>query len=199
MTFGAAVRSCLGKYATFSGRSPRSEFWKFVLFNLLGLIALVVVNSVIFGPELQGTIKVSVDAAGKVTQTVSQKQVYSDGRLGDIFGIAMLLPMLAVTWRRLHDTGRPGWKLLITFPLAILTIYAVLIFGPSVTIPINTSTFGAGYTGPTEISVPNIPAWLFFALWAWGVGSMILSIIWLARKSQHGPNHYGPNPLEVTP
>lgn len=84
MSFVDAVRSVLTKYATFSGRARRSEYW---FFALAYLIASVVANII---DQMIGT----------------QLFVY-------ILALALLLPSLAVGVRRLHDTGRSGWWILI--------------------------------------------------------------------------------------
>lgn len=197
MTLVEAVSSCFRKYRTFSTRAARSEYWKFMLFILLVLIALLVVNSLIFGPELQSRIMVSRDASGKVTQTVQQSYLYTDGRLGDIFLLVVLLPLLAVTWRRMHDTGRPGWHILVPVPLAAAAIALAFALAPSVTLPVDVSAFGPDYDGPTELQFPQVPTWLFLGLWVLGLAAFVLSIIWLARRAQAGPNRYGPNPTEA--
>ncbi len=168
-----------------------------MLFILLVLIALLVVNSLIFGPELQSKITVSRDASGNVTQAVQQTRMYTDGWLGDVFLLIVLLPLLAVTWRRMHDTGRPGWHILVPVPLAAATIALVFSFAPSVTLPVDVSSFGPDYDGATELQFPQVPTWLFVGLWVSGLAAFILSIVWLARRSQAGPNRYGPNPHEV--
>ena len=85
MGFGDAVKQCLTNYATFSGRARRSEYWWFYLFFVLVCFATAVVDSVL------GTSPV----------------LYLIAVLG------LLIPELAVTVRRLHDTGKPGWYLLI--------------------------------------------------------------------------------------
>jgi uncharacterized membrane protein YhaH (DUF805 family) len=75
------------KYAEFSGRARRKEYWMFVLFYVLIAIGLSVVESLLgFAGILSG-----------------------------IFGLALLLPSIAVTIRRLHDTDRSGWWILIGF------------------------------------------------------------------------------------
>ncbi|HEY8068098.1 MAG TPA: DUF805 domain-containing protein [Burkholderiales bacterium] len=93
--------AALKKYATFSGRARRSEYWYFVLFNTLIFIALAVVDMVV--------IRSKFDA------------------LGTIFNLATLLPSLAVFFRRLHDTGRSGWWWLIGL-IPILGWIVLLIF-----------------------------------------------------------------------
>lgn len=199
MTLAEAVSSCFRKYRTFSTRASRSEYWKFMLFNLLVLIALVVVNSLVFGPELQSNIMVSRDTSGNVTQSVQQSLLYTDGWLGDVFLLIVLLPLLAVTWRRMQDTGRPGWHILVPVPLAAVTIALVFALAPTATLPIDVSSFGSEYNGVTELQMPQVPTWLFLSLWVFGLASIVLSIVWLARRSQAGTNRYGPNPYEVQP
>jgi len=77
----------LKKYAVFSGRARRKEYWFFQLFNALIVIALVVVDS--------------------VTKTISKSAGL--GLLSGLFILATLLPSLGVLVRRLHDTDRSGW------------------------------------------------------------------------------------------
>jgi len=81
----------LKKYAVFSGRARRAEFWYFTLFLFLFSVAFQLVDWVL------GLNKV---AAGL-------------GFFSLILGLATLLPSLAVAVRRLHDTGRSGWWLFI--------------------------------------------------------------------------------------
>lgn len=89
----------LKKYATFSGRSRRAEYWMF------GLISLVVSIVLAFVEGMMG----------------------SPGLLGAIYGLAVLLPSLAVTVRRLHDTNRTGWWLLIAL-IPIVGAIVLLVF-----------------------------------------------------------------------
>ncbi|MNZ93233.1 Inner membrane protein YhaI [compost metagenome] len=93
MTFQESVRVCLSKFADFSGRASRSEYWWFALFVFLGSLG---------------------------TSMVSEM-------LGGIFGLAMLLPSIAVTTRRLHDTHRSGWWQLIYF-VPIIGFIVMLVF-----------------------------------------------------------------------
>lgn len=69
------------KYAVFSGRARRTEFWMFALFNFLASIVLSIVDGI----------------------------VGSGGVLGSLYGLAVFVPSLAVGVRRLHDTNRSGW------------------------------------------------------------------------------------------
>lgn len=81
----------LKKYAVFSGRARRKEYWMFALFNIIISLILGFIGG------LAGM------HAGRYGMTP----------LSAIYSLAVLLPSLAVTVRRLHDTGRTGWWLLI--------------------------------------------------------------------------------------
>lgn len=94
MGFADAVRSVLGKYATFEGRASRSEFWYFVLFLVIVNIILNIVDISVLG----------------TTMHTEQGDI---GIISSLFSLAMLLPNLAVAARRLHDVGRTGWWLLL--------------------------------------------------------------------------------------
>ncbi len=98
----------LKKYAEFSGRSRRKEYWLFMLFNF--------VISIVLG---------LIDAA---TGTLDADTGW--GVLSGIYGLAVLIPAIAVTVRRLHDIGRTGWWILVAFiPLIgglILLVFACL-------------------------------------------------------------------------
>ncbi|OAV42974.1 DUF805 domain-containing protein [Lewinella sp. 4G2] len=78
----------LSKYAQFTGRSRRSEYWYFTLVNVIisfviGILATVISDSISY--------------------------------LGNLISLALFIPGLAVAVRRLHDVGRSGWWLLIAF------------------------------------------------------------------------------------
>jgi uncharacterized membrane protein YhaH (DUF805 family) len=98
----------LKKYAVFSGRSRRKEYWYFVLFNIIVSIVLVGIDA------LLGTFS----SASNI------------GLLSGIYSLAVLIPTLAVTVRRLHDIDRSGWWILIGLvPLIgaiVLLVFALL-------------------------------------------------------------------------
>jgi uncharacterized membrane protein YhaH (DUF805 family) len=88
MDFGQAVRSCFSKYATFSGRAPRSEYWYFVLFSFFVHLPANLLDHLLFR-EL--------------------------ALFGPLVGLALMLPSFAVTVRRLHDRDQSGWWFLLFF------------------------------------------------------------------------------------
>jgi uncharacterized membrane protein YhaH (DUF805 family) len=71
----------LKKYAVFAGRARRKEFWMFFLVYLIIVVVLMIIESILGLP----------------------------GILSGIYSLALLIPSIAVTVRRLHDTGRTGW------------------------------------------------------------------------------------------
>jgi uncharacterized membrane protein YhaH (DUF805 family) len=94
MSFQDAVRTCLQqKYADFSGRARRSEYWWFYLFTTLVVLVLEVVAAVLW--QASSTLAAIV------------------GILLIIALLGLIIPGLAVGARRLHDTGKSGWWLLI--------------------------------------------------------------------------------------
>jgi uncharacterized membrane protein YhaH (DUF805 family) len=94
MNFTAAIQSGFQNYFGFSGRAPRSAYWYWVLFVVLVQIATNIVDAIAFPDFLDGTQN------GPITVLVS---------------LALLIPGLAVSVRRLHDIDRSGWWLLIAF------------------------------------------------------------------------------------
>lgn len=83
----------LKKYAVFTGRARRQEFWMFVLFSWIISVVLSI-----------------IDYATGLTHAAGGTAV-----LSTLYGLAVLIPSLAVSWRRLHDTNRSGWWILIGF------------------------------------------------------------------------------------
>lgn len=101
MNLFIAVKTCFRNYVTFRGRAPRSEYWWFVLFFFLGSALLAVIEGVFLG-------------VGETARIPGGWEWHSDGGpLTGLFALAMILPMLAVTVRRLHDIGKSGWWVLI--------------------------------------------------------------------------------------
>jgi len=188
MTLFEAVKVCYGKYVTFSGRATRSEFWKFILFMFLVLVALVIINSVLFGAET--SYRVALDADGNPRGEPIKVTSYNDGLLGDIFLLVTLLPWLAVGWRRMHDSGRPGYlpfaTLLVLFPS--LVAFFVFSMGPT------TFWYSISTTGGARIESTGGAVLFFIGFFA----VFILNTYWLTRPSDPGPNKYGPNPNEVS-
>ena len=105
MPFPDAVKTCFSKYADFTGRAGRSEFWWWVLFTfLLGIVASII-DAVLGTRSSSGT-----------------------GLVESLANLAVLLPSIAVGARRLHDTGRSGWWQLLWFAICVGWIFLIIWF-----------------------------------------------------------------------
>lgn len=93
MSFGESVKTCFQKYVTFKGRARRSEYWWFRLLYFIAGIVTVVLD------YQMGTINIELGL----------------GALSGLYSLIVFLPGLAVSVRRLHDTGHSGWYYLLTF------------------------------------------------------------------------------------
>ena len=89
MTFAQAIRSGFFNYVNFRGRAARSEFWFWILFTVVGGLVAEIFDFAFFSA------------------------VTGHSPLTDIFQLGTFLPGLAVAVRRLHDTDRSGWWLLL--------------------------------------------------------------------------------------
>ena len=99
MDFATSIKTCFSKYAVFSGRASRSEFWWFALFGLIGGIVTAVIDVMILGYSTE-----------------------SYGPTNIIFTVITFLPYLAVGARRLHDINRSGW-----WQLIVLTVIGIIL------------------------------------------------------------------------
>ena len=92
MDFQTSVKTCFKKYATFSGRASRSEFWYFYLFNY-GLYAILIISA----------LNISF--------------IFFWFFFG--FFLATFIPFLAATARRLHDINKSGWLQILPLPFSL--------------------------------------------------------------------------------
>ena len=95
----------LEKYADFTGRARRMEYWCFYLVNIIVIFTL-------------GIIDVLVGA---------YSQSMGVGLLSSLYSLGVLIPGFAVLVRRLHDTGRSGWWVLIGV-IPVLGVLVLLVF-----------------------------------------------------------------------
>ena len=94
----------LKKYAWFDGRSGKKEYWYFSLFSFIIIVVLSVIDM------MTGTFNVTVGL----------------GLLSGIYTLAVLIPSIAVSVRRLHDTDRSGWWFLINaIPLIGVIVFII--------------------------------------------------------------------------
>ena len=163
MTFTQAVRSVLSNYAQFSGRARRSEYWWFYLFTVLVGVFTSVIDAVL-------NLAFSNDL----------------GIVGTVTSLGLLLPTLAVTARRLHDTGRTGWWML----LPVIPLVATIVVGFAAVMAM---FFSSGEDGVTAL-------WALLAVCViLTVAAAITIIVFLCLDSNPGPNKYGPSPKQPWP
>lgn len=91
----------LKNYAVFTGRATRKQYWMFILFHLIIVFVLSIIDGLI-GGEMN--------------------------ILTTIYGLAVLLPSVGIAIRRLHDTNRSGWWLLISLVPLIGAIILIVFF-----------------------------------------------------------------------
>jgi len=131
----------LKTYAVFSGRAQRAEFWYFLLFDLIVAFVLNMIDHAIGDP----------------------------GVLSLLYGLALVIPRLALFVRRLHDTNHSAWWILIPF----LPLIGTILYGM------------------------NQSAWWILILFIFiPLIGMIVIFLFLIEDSQFGENEYGPNPKE---
>ena len=179
MTIQESVRTCIRKYAHFSGRATRAEYWWWVLATTLVGFAIGAVD---------GVINVVMNAAIG----------YGYSPLSTIFSLAILLPNLAVTARRLHDIGKSGWWQLAWWLIAGLGwIIFVIALAISLISIFSGADFDRGMEGffrsvgfgdfvPAIIGLA-IAIIVTLAVFIW-------VLVWMIRQGQTGPNRFGPDP-----
>ena len=96
MSFGEAVKSFWSHYATFKGRARRSEYWFIQLFLIVTNLAVAAIDLVLMGGDVD---RFMANGGG--------------GIVGLIWIFVSIVPALAVLVRRLHDTDKSGWWVLL--------------------------------------------------------------------------------------
>ena len=153
----------LKRYAEFSGRSRRMEYWMFQLFLFLVYVAVFALMMVSVGGGMMtaATNPNAILAAGGAMMMI--------GGIYFLFVLAVIIPSIAVTVRRLHDTNRTGW-----WVLAPLAGYVLAFVGAAI----------GGSLGGIVAMIG-------------GIGALVLALVLLVfmfLEGTRGPNNYGPDP-----
>lgn len=149
----AAGLEPLRRYADFSGRSRRSEL---ALFWLLSIFAGLVVE---WG---EGAIRLSGAAL-------------APDWFSTLLAAALLCPWTALSVRRLHDSGRSGWWLLLGLPVLLVNLWDAWL----------------RFENPSAVTLEaRLP---FFVMIPLGLALLVL-IVLLLSDDEEGANRYGPNP-----
>ena len=167
----------LKKYATFSGRAPRAEFWWFILFLMISYILFwfAVVGAVSGMAASQTEPSLGIIGAIGVA-----------GILMLLVWLALIIPSIAVQVRRLHDTNRSGWW--IGGFYLIYLAYVVLIFSAM------SSALAAGADGSTDMAAagPLMAGSGILGLLMLVYGIVLL--VFFCLPGTRGANSYGPDP-----
>jgi uncharacterized membrane protein YhaH (DUF805 family) len=125
MTFFDAIKTVFRKYAEFGGRASRPEFWWWTLFSTLVSMALNAVSLPVYGLMYSRMLESGPAFTGG----------YTSFSFAGLWGIAVLVPSLAVTVRRLRDAGRSWTQLFwVLLPIAGVIVLIVRLCEPSVAV-----------------------------------------------------------------
>jgi uncharacterized membrane protein YhaH (DUF805 family) len=113
-------------YATFTGRARRSEYWYFVLFNLIATVLCMGVDN----------------ALGTTIDPLPYGYIYY------LYNLAVIVPSLSIGTRRLHDVGKSGWMILIALIPLVGAIWLLVLFCTD-------SNFGTNQYGPNPKGIGN--------------------------------------------
>lgn len=152
----------LERYADFSGRAPRAEYWWFVLAVVIVFILLTVVESIL------GINRMVFGVYGPLTV---------------LLWLAIIVPSIAVGVRRLHDTNRSGWWLL----LPIVPYVIAMALGGA-------TLFRAASGGPAAQTAAMAGLGLAGLFLLLGGICWIVLLVFYCLAGTPGDNRYGPNP-----
>jgi uncharacterized membrane protein YhaH (DUF805 family) len=173
----AAVRSVYANMFNFGGRARRAEYWWYFLF-------VIVMNFAISG-ALTGWMVMQAPAWAMPGNEAAAEALMMEFRgqfiAGSVVALVLMLfgyliPQLAVTVRRLHDTGRSGWWIFKPFLVGIAAMGGIVVFAMG---PLG----GAAAPGLMVLAV-FVP----FACNVWYIVVMCL-------PGDHGDNRFGPDPI----
>ena len=158
MGFVESIKTCLSKYFVFSGRATRSEYWWFYLFYVLTALSA-------------HSLDVYLIFDGSWSRALNSEW---GGAFENIAYLSLIIPSIAVAFRRLHDVNISGWWVSGLFIFAITT--GIL-------------------WGIIEDLFPDLLS-LIFLLFAVLAGYMILIFYWTIKKSDKSSNKYGAKPAK---
>ena len=173
---------CFKQYVDFKGRARRREFWWFTLINFIIAFILMIFMMV---PMIKGMLN-----DPDMMEAINDAGIYGSSALDDeytmqmysmmmhtpafyvycIYCLLILLPSLAVTVRRLHDTGRSGWWIIPLYVGSMLSNLANFI---------------------------NCSAGVKVVLMLISLAAAIVFIVFMFLDSQEGENKWGPNPKDL--
>lgn len=155
------------RYADFSGRSRRMEFWMWVLLQIIVYFVFWILMFAVGGSAIMSGDPTALAAGTGGIMII--------GLLYLVYALAALIPNIAVSVRRLHDTNRTGWWI-----LAPLVPYVVMFLA-----------MGMVASSPDMAGVAGILVMVS------GIAVLVLAVVLLVfylLEGTKGPNKYGPDP-----
>ena len=161
VTFSSAVKSGWKNCFNYSGRASRAEFWNLFTFNLVLVFIIAQI------PRLT-TLFITSTSDNLIYFRIAFVCMY-------LIATGLLLPVLSVTIRRLHDSEKTAWlSLLVFIPAFVIFISPILIIAG---VSMNTTNSLMG-----TLLTPGL--------------AIILTLC--SQKGTEGPNNYGPDPMIVS-
>jgi uncharacterized membrane protein YhaH (DUF805 family) len=160
-----AIRLGFNNYSRFGGRATRAEYWWWALFIVVVFVALSVVAGFM----------------GALGLYLPDSLILL---LNSLFVLAVIIPSLALSARRLHDINRSGWWTLLfiyIFPNAYVVFALALVVSIAAGISVGITGFIVPYLVGSLLII-SVPAW-------W--------IRWMARQGGTGSNKYGSDPHQA--
>lgn len=162
----------LKRYAQFSGRSRRKEYWMWILLQvIIGFVLSFVDVALGLGGQATG---VSSSAPGSIAAAGNLR----GGVLSNLFSLAVLVPNIAVAVRRMHDTNRSGWYILLPAVPIFIAVFA---------------TAGSAATGGMAMMAVAGVAGLAALV------CTVLVFVWYCTAGTPGPNRFGNDPKADIP
>ena len=155
-----AKRPIVEKYADFSGRAPRAEYWWYTLALIVAFVVLSIIESIV---------------------GIHHMILYNYGPLTALLWLGTIVPSIAVGIRRLHDTNRSGWWIL----LPIVPYCLAFILGGAAMVGGAASGSALGMSAGFGLAA----VFLFI-----GFICALVLLVFMVLPGTPGENRYGPNP-----
>ncbi len=179
MKFGYAVSSCFKKMFTFSGRARRAEYWFYFLFMNMVWLGFKAVKGLVINCFMP-MASLEVQSCASLTNDI----------ICWCATVALMIPMLAVTVRRLHDLGDTGWLSVAIYLLPWLVGVGYTIYTDNFT-DLTLDVIGESIDGLMGLLGSYVVFYLFeFA-------ALIARVIMMARRGTVGENEYGADPVRI--
>lgn len=170
----------LKRYADFSGRSRRMEFWMWVVFQFLIGIAFLILVIALGGAAIMGGDLQAGMAMGGIILILYLLYL--------LMMLIFFIPSLAVTIRRLHDTNRSGWWIMLYWGPLLLIYALVFALAGSVAASGDVSSFAQNDAAAGSL---GLVMGLLYLVW---LGGCLVLLVFMFLEGTKGPNNYGNDP-----